>query len=110
LTDIQSFATPDLVDQWIGLARIHLLTNQPQQALRLAQQADAFWVKHDATSRWAGEAAYWLAQALQASGQSEASRAAAARSQRILRPTHTLRGIPNVGAGQPRVPSARLQS
>ena len=79
-----SAVTPDRADLWIGLTRLYLRLGELDRARRYAQRADDFWVKHDPTSRWAGESAYWLGQALVASGSAQASIEPLRRAEHIL--------------------------
>ena len=76
--------TPDRVDLWVGLVRVYLRAGELDQARDYARRADEFWKKHDATSRWAGEAAYWYGQSLAASGSTQASIEPLRRAERIL--------------------------
>jgi tetratricopeptide (TPR) repeat protein len=76
--------TPDRVDLWIGLTRLYLRLGELGEARRYAQMADEFWRHHDPESRWAGEAAYWFAQSLAASGSTQASIEPLRRAERIL--------------------------
>lgn len=84
-TSLLSVTTPDRADMWIGLARLHLQLNHAEQALSFARQADEFWSRHDPKSRWSGEAAYWTARALQATGQRQLAAAAFARAAPLLK-------------------------
>lgn len=76
--------TPDRADLWIGLARVYLRVGELDKARNYARRADEFWTQHDAKSRWAGEAAYWLGESLAASGSAQASIEPLRRAQRIL--------------------------
>jgi serine/threonine-protein kinase len=76
--------TPTRADLSIGMARIHLRTSEPAEALRASQAADAYWRHRSPDSRWAGEAALWLGRAHLASGQRAEAQAALARASRLL--------------------------
>lgn len=77
-------ATPDRADIWVALARVHLQLQDVELALMFAQRANEFWMKHDAASRWAGEASYWHGRALLASGRRDASVLAFSRAIALL--------------------------
>jgi tetratricopeptide (TPR) repeat protein len=76
--------TPDRADLWVGLTRLYLRLGDLDKARRYAQMADEFWTRHDPTSRWAGEAAYWYGQSLATSGSAQASIEPLRRAKRIL--------------------------
>jgi tetratricopeptide (TPR) repeat protein len=76
--------TPDRVDLWVGLSRLYLRLGELDKARDYARRADEFWTQHDSTSRWAGEAAYWYAQSLVASGSTPASIGPLRRAEHIL--------------------------
>jgi tetratricopeptide (TPR) repeat protein len=66
---LQRVASPMRAEIWLGLGRVHLAMGRPGQARALFEQADTFWRDFDPNSRWAGEAAFWLARADDALGQ-----------------------------------------
>jgi hypothetical protein len=75
-----SHAEADLV-----FGRAWLASGQAAQALPYLQRSDAFWRGDEkANPRRAGEAASWLATALQAQGQVQASRDARRRADQLL--------------------------
>jgi len=75
---------PEHADALIGLARIELAAGDVAAALLSLERADGFWREFDPDSRWAGEAAYWLSEALHANGRHAAAREAYGRAVPIL--------------------------
>jgi tetratricopeptide (TPR) repeat protein len=59
----QDRMTPARADLLMGQARVQLAARNPAEALPLLEAADHFWREFDPGSRWAGEAARWLAAA-----------------------------------------------
>jgi serine/threonine-protein kinase len=76
--------TPDRAAAWLGLGRVELAERRPQEALPLLRQADAFWRQFAPQSRWAGEAAHWLAQAERQAGDPKQAEAHRLRALRLL--------------------------
>jgi tetratricopeptide (TPR) repeat protein len=83
-TRLYSAVTPERADIWVALASVRVQVGNVPGAIAFAADADAFWTHHDPTSRWAGEAAYWLGRARQASGDTAAAAEAFHRARRIL--------------------------
>jgi serine/threonine-protein kinase len=77
-------STPDQAERWLIIGRAELALRRPQRARAALEQADAFWRDFDPTSRWAGEAAYWLARGQLADDDRAAARAGFARAARLL--------------------------
>ena len=80
----QVMMTPVRASLHVGLARLALARNESEAALGHARIADEFWQDFDPATRWAGEAAYWRARALRATGKSAEAREASERARRIL--------------------------
>lgn len=63
---------------------MELAQNHPRDGLRLVEQADAFWRGFAPESRWAGEAAFWLARCYEALNRDAQAKQAYARAAQIL--------------------------
>jgi tetratricopeptide (TPR) repeat protein len=85
LTKLYSADTPERADLWVGFARLHLQAGDGPVARTFAERADAFWRSHDASSPWAGEAAFWLGRTLETTGDRVAAGEAFRRAGQILR-------------------------
>jgi serine/threonine protein kinase len=77
--------TPPLADALVGLGRDHLRAGRARDALPLFEKADAFWRDFDGSSRWAGEAAWWLGRCYAALGREQDARLAATRARALLK-------------------------
>jgi serine/threonine-protein kinase len=75
---------PEYADGLIGLGRIDLAEGQPASAARSFEAAAACWRELDAQSRWAGEAAFWLARAYASLGRDGEAREQRSRAVEIL--------------------------
>jgi eukaryotic-like serine/threonine-protein kinase len=76
--------TPDRAEALIALARLELSSGDAAGAVPLLLEADRAWSQLDPESRWAGEAAFWLAQAHSALGQHAQAEATLERAKRLL--------------------------
>ncbi len=75
---------PQRMDLESGIGRALLSLGQPGAALSSLEQADRFWSEFDASSRWAGEAAFWLAHCHDALAHKAQARQAYGRAAAIL--------------------------
>ncbi|MEZ5291335.1 MAG: serine/threonine-protein kinase [Vicinamibacterales bacterium] len=90
---LYSTDTPERAELWVALARLRLQSGDASSAREFAERADAFWRQYEADSSWAGEAAYWLGRAREATGAPASAAEALSRAKRTLRvstlPRHT---------------------
>ena len=84
LNETQFEMSPPLADLALGLGRVRLLQQQYDEAEEHLVQADRFWRELDPDSRWAGEAAFYLAQCLDALGRTAEAKLRYARAAQIL--------------------------
>jgi eukaryotic-like serine/threonine-protein kinase len=84
LDEIRWQHTPAYAEALLGRGRAHLGAGRNAEALPDLERADAFWRDFDADSRWAGEAALWLARGNAALGRDGPATAAMTRAERIL--------------------------
>lgn len=84
LDRVQLTNSPEKADAALALGRARLGLARASEALPSLQQADDFWREFEPTSRWAGEAAFWLAHGHEALGQPAPARAAFARAAELL--------------------------
>jgi hypothetical protein len=76
--------TPAHADALVGLGRSELRAGAMAAAMPLLAAADRFWMEFDGTSRWSGEAAYYLGTVQLAGGDVTAGRATLERAAAIL--------------------------
>jgi eukaryotic-like serine/threonine-protein kinase len=76
--------TPDRAEALMALARLKLSSGDAAGAVPLLEDADRAWSQLDPESRWAGEVAFWLAQAHSALGQHSQAEATFERAKRLL--------------------------
>jgi serine/threonine-protein kinase len=93
---------PDDADLLVAVARVALVRGDALRALESARRADSFWRRHEPGSRWAGEAALWLARSHEALGQSGEATAAFARATAVLAksPTGVNAKLPPLARGR----------
>ncbi|MBL8345987.1 MAG: protein kinase [Rubrivivax sp.] len=76
--------TPMRSDALLALGRARLALGHPREALLPLQQADEYWRREAAGSRWAGESALWLARGQARAGQPSQARASFVRAASAL--------------------------
>jgi TolA-binding protein len=86
LREAESVPTPQQADAWVALGRVRLEQGQFDEAQRWLSTAAGFWEKFAPDNVFGGEAAFWYAQSLVATGQTSPAR------QQLLRATQLLKG------------------
>jgi TolA-binding protein len=77
-------SSPEGADLLLAAARVALARGQADVALPLVQNVDRFWSEFDPASRWAGEAAFWLARCYTGLGREADARPVFARAAKNL--------------------------
>jgi tetratricopeptide (TPR) repeat protein len=84
MEQLQVAVPPARAEVWLGIGRALLATGRIADALVMLRRADAFWQAFEPNHPGAGDAAFWLARGLQATGRRAEAKQADARAAALL--------------------------